>query len=352
MLSVHGAHIRSNVRTHAHQTSKMRVVSVAHHPTNLPQPATIFIGREVELAELRRLLNTTRLVTLTGPGGSGKTRLALQTAAGLLPMYADGIWWCDLVAVADPAHVPQTVAAALGLSEPADRPALDAMADALQARQTLIILDNCEHLLAVCAALAHTLLRACPDVTLLATSLQPLGLIQERVWPTPPLALPAARTDPDSLDFMQGCDAVRLFVERARDALPEFTLDGTNAAIVATICRRLDGLPLALELAAARVRLLTVEQIAERLDDAFHLLTRGTGSVVWATTVTGPRLRSTTAQPAGAPPPLAAPARRAPSSARSSTSRATRKRRHKVSRVRASTWWAAIRALARRSWPW
>jgi non-specific serine/threonine protein kinase len=215
-------------------------------------------------------------VTLTGPGGSGKTRLALQTATHLLPMFADGVWWCDLVAVTDPAHIPQTVAATLGVSEPADRPALDAIADVLLARQTLIILDNCEQVLAACAALAHRLLGACPQVTLLATSLQPLGLVQERVWPTPPLALPAARTDPDSLDVTQQYDAVRLFVERAREALPEFTLDVSNATVVARICRRLDGLPLALELAAARIRLLTAEQIAERLDDAFRLLTRGT----------------------------------------------------------------------------
>jgi predicted ATPase len=256
----------------------MHVVSAAHHQTNLPQPPTSFVGRAVELAKIRRLLGTTHLVTLSGPGRSSKTRMALQAATHLLPMFVDGVWWCDLVAIIDPTHVPQTVAAALGLSEPADRPALDAMADALQVRQTLIILDNCEHVLATCAAQAHRLLGACPEVTLLATSLQPLGLVQERVWPTPPVALPAARSDPDSLDVMQQYDAVRLFVERARAALAEFTLDGSNAAIVATICRRLDGLSLVLEMAAARLRLLTVEQIAERLDDAFHLLMRETSA--------------------------------------------------------------------------
>jgi hypothetical protein len=255
---------------------EMRVVSAAHYPTNLPRPSTSFVGRASELAELQRLLESARLVTLTGPGGSGKTRLALQAAAASLPAFVDGVWWCDLAAVADPAYIPQTVATSLGFGNPANRPPLDALIEALRDRRLLLVLDNCEHVLAACAALAQALLDTCPHVRLLATSLQPLGLAQERVWPTPPLALPAAHSRPASPDALLRCDAARLFAERARDTLPEFALDARDAAAVATICRRLDGLPLALELAAARVRLLTVEQIAERLDDAFRLLTRGT----------------------------------------------------------------------------
>ncbi len=248
----------------------------AGHATNLPTAPTSFVGRLAELAELRQLLSTTRLLTLIGPGGCGKTRLAAQTATDLATEFADGVWWCDLVSVADPAYVPQAVAVALRLSDPAGRQPLDVLAEALQKQRLLLVLDNCEHLLAACAALAHALLVACPGVTILATSLQPLGLTHERVWPTPPLQFPPTHPGPDVLEVMQRYDSARLFVERAREALPDFTLDATNAVVVATICRQLDGLPLALELAAARVRLLTVEQIAVRLDDAFHLLTRGT----------------------------------------------------------------------------
>jgi non-specific serine/threonine protein kinase len=254
----------------------MLAPSSAAHPTNLPSAPTSFVGRLAELAELRQLLSTARLLTLIGPGGCGKTRLAAQIAADLTTQFADGVWWCDLVSVADPAYVPQAVAVALRLSDLAGRQPLDMLTEALRERRLLLVLDNCEHLLAACAALAHTLLVACTDVTILATSLQPLGLAQEQVWPTPPLELPPDRPGPDALEAIQRCDSSRLFVERAREALPGFTPDATNAAVVATICRQLDGLPLALELAAARVRLLTVEQIAARLDDAFRLLTRGT----------------------------------------------------------------------------
>ncbi|MCC6188188.1 MAG: tetratricopeptide repeat protein, partial [Anaerolineales bacterium] len=211
-------------------------------------------------------------------GGCGKTRLALQVAAHLALEFADGLWWCDLAGVTDPAHVPQAVASALSVTPSPNCPLIDALTVALQARQALLILDNCEHLLSACAALSAAVLRACPRVQVLATSLQPLGLPEERLWHVPPLALPspAGAIGWPALE----CDAARLFVERATHALPSFRLTPQNADAVIAACRRLDGLPLALELAAARVKLLTVEQITQRLDDAFRLLTRGpTGSL-------------------------------------------------------------------------
>ncbi len=207
-------------------------------PTNLPTFLTTFIGRETEIAQVKQQLSAARLLTLTGPGGCGKTRLALQAAAQLLAEYGHGAWWCDLAAVTDPAHITPTLASVLRLSLPADLPALDSLVDTLRHRQALLLLDNCEHLLAGCAALSLAVLHACPRIRILATSLQPLGLPQERVWPS-------------------------------------FELTPQNRPAVAAICRRLDGQPLALELAAARTRLLTVEQIAAHLDDAFGLLTRG-----------------------------------------------------------------------------
>jgi predicted ATPase len=242
-------------------------------PNNLPNFLTSFIGRETDIARVKQEISTARLLTLTGPGGCGKSRLALKVAAELLAEFRDGAWWCDLAAVTDPAHMAQTIRSALRLAEQADRSALDSLTSALGSQQALLVLDNCEHLLAGCAALGLAVLHACPGVRILATSLQPLGLPLERVWPVPPLALPEPAEDDLGAAFEH--DAIRLFVERAARALPSFRLTAVNRRAVIAICRQLDGLPLAIELAAARARLLTVDQIAARLDDAFCLLTRG-----------------------------------------------------------------------------
>lgn len=250
----------------------MQVRSSPSH--NLPTSTTTFIGRERELAALTLQLDMARLLTLTGPGGCGKTRLALQIASQLLPGFTNGACWCDLAAVTDPSYMPQSVARALHLSEAPHRPVLDSLVEALRPQHKLLILDNCEHLLVACAELVHALLSGCADVKILATSLQPLNLPQEKVFAVPPLALPEAGPGQNEQRLSQS-DAVRLFVERAREAFPSFALDSATAAALVGLCRRLDGLPLAIELAAARVKMLSVPQIAERLDDAFQLLTRG-----------------------------------------------------------------------------
>jgi predicted ATPase/class 3 adenylate cyclase len=243
-------------------------------PNNLPLQLTSFVGREREQAEVRRLLTTARLVTLTGTGGCGKTRLALQVGAELADAFADGVWFVDLAPLADPALVPQTVAAVLGVHEVAGRPLLQTVADHLRGRELLLILDNCEHLLDACAQLADALLRACPRLRILATSRELLGVAGESAWRVPSLTLPDARQPPAAASLTQ-YEAVRLFIERAVAALPTFAVTNQNAPAVAQLCWRLDGIPLAIELAAARVRMLTVEQIAARLDDRFRLLTGG-----------------------------------------------------------------------------
>jgi predicted ATPase/DNA-binding SARP family transcriptional activator len=242
---------------------------------NLPALLTTFIGREREIAEIKRLLVQVRLLTLTGSGGCGKTRLALQVAGQLEGEYPDGVWLVELAALSDPSLVPQAVASAFGLREAPGRRALTAtLAESLSRKQLLLVLDNCEHLVEACATLSDALLRACPSLYLLATSRQPLGLVGEAVWPVPPLSLPDLRRLPPTEHLLQS-EAIRLFVERARLAQPDFALTSRNAAAVAQICHRLDGLPLAIELAAARVKLLSAEQIAARLDDRFRLLSGG-----------------------------------------------------------------------------
>jgi predicted ATPase/transcriptional regulator with XRE-family HTH domain len=232
-------------------------------PTNLPAPLTRFIGRERQVADLVERVQTTRLLTLTGSGGAGKNRLALEVGAGLAaaapPAFPDGVWLAELAPVASPAVVADALAAALGL-QAMSRPAREVLADHLRDRRVLLVLDNCEHLIAACAALVEGLLRACPELHVLATSREPLNVPGEVTWRVPPLA-----TD----------EAIRLFAERARAARPDFALTAQNAATAARICARLDGMPLAIELAAARVRTFTVEQIAARLDDRFRLLTGG-----------------------------------------------------------------------------
>jgi predicted ATPase/DNA-binding SARP family transcriptional activator len=245
----------------------------------LPIPLTSFVGRVRERAEVARLLGTTRLLTLTGAGGSGKTRLALTVAADRATAYADGVALVELAALADPALVPQAVAAALGLHEESQRSPTAALAEALRARQMLLVLDNCEHLIGACAQLVQALLGACPGLQVLATSRESLGLAGETTWLVPSLSLPDLRRLPPDGASMVGAllasEAVSLFVERAAAALPTFALTPDNAIAVAQVCRRLDGIPLALELAAARVKILTVAQLAARLDDCFRLLVAG-----------------------------------------------------------------------------
>jgi predicted ATPase/class 3 adenylate cyclase len=258
-----------------HEFSSLRTLNAI--PNNLPVQLTSFIGREREMGEVKDLLAQARLLTLTGSGGCGKTRLALQVAADLLEDYPDGVWLIELAVLTDPALVPATVATALGVHEEPGRPTLTTLAEALKSRTLLLVLDNCEHVVGACAQLAETLLRACPNVRILATSREALGIAGETAWRVPSLSLPQSHelSETDVLARITQYEAVRLFIERAEAASSDFTVTPQNARAIAQICRRLDGIPLAIELAAARVTVLSVEQIADRLDDRFRLLTGG-----------------------------------------------------------------------------
>ncbi len=242
--------------------------------TNLPVQLTSFVGREREMTEVKRLLPTARLLTLTGTGGAGKTRLALHVAADVLEEFPNGVWLVELAALSDPALVPHTIASALRIREASGSPMLATLLDYLQYKKLLLMLDNCEHLIEACAHLAEAMLRACPDLRILATSREPLGVPGELAWRVPSLSLPEPGWLPSPETLMK-YGAVRLFIERAAVGQPTFTLTPQNSVPVATVVQRLDGIPLAIELAAARVQGLSVEQIARRLDDLFRLLTRG-----------------------------------------------------------------------------
>jgi len=243
-------------------------------PNNLPLQVNRFIGREREMTAVRGLLATTRLLTLTGAGGSDKTRLALQVATDLLEEFAHGVWWVELAALSDPLLVPQAVASAVGIPERAGCTVTEALADALRPKQLLLVLDNCEHLRASCAQLIETLLHTCSQLRVLATSREALTIMGETIWLVLPLRVPDTY-QPPPIEGLLTYEAVQLFVERARSVLPSFTLTPEHAAAVVQVCRRLDGMPLAIELAAARIRALSVEQIVARLDDAYRLLTGG-----------------------------------------------------------------------------
>lgn len=251
----------------------------AVHRHNLPAQTTSFIGRRREVGEVGELLARSRLLTLTGPGGCGKTRLALTVADRRVEAVRDGVWFVDLAALTDPGFVPEAVATALGLQLSSGTGSRAALVGQLAGRELLLLLDNCEHLIESCAALVAELLARCPGVVVLATSREPLQAYGERTWRVPSLALPDVRRLPPPAELGRFA-SVRLFAERAAEVVPGFRLDQDNAADVAQICFRLDGIPLALELAAARVRMLAPRQIAERLDDALTLLGQGSRHAV------------------------------------------------------------------------
>jgi predicted ATPase/DNA-binding CsgD family transcriptional regulator len=243
-------------------------------PNNLPGQLTSFVGRGMELSEIRSALVETRLLTLVGAGGGGKTRLALQAAADEVDEFSGGVWLVELAALTDPARVAETIAQALGVRPLPGLTALDAVAMRLGDGTSLLLLDNREHLLDACAVATETLLERCPGLSILATSRTPLGLGAETTWSVPPLSLPPV-IEAEPVTALDQSDAVRLFIERARKVRPNFAVTNENAPAVAAICHDLDGIPLAIELAAARIRMLSAPQIATALKDRFRLLTGG-----------------------------------------------------------------------------
>jgi predicted ATPase/class 3 adenylate cyclase len=250
----------------------IKTLDVVHH--NLPAQMTSFIGRKKELAEIKQALNEHRLVTLTGLGGTGKSRLGLQVGTEYLHQFSDGVWLAELAPVTDPALIPQTLFSIFNLREDSHRSALEVLTDHLRSKTLLLMLDNCEHLIEACAQISEDLLHACPKLKILASSREALGIAGEVVYRVPSLNTPDP-ADLPSLDQLENVDSIRLFLERAATAKPGFTLTNDNASFLAQICSRLDGIPLAIELAAARMKVLSPEQIAARLDDRFRLLTGG-----------------------------------------------------------------------------
>jgi predicted ATPase/class 3 adenylate cyclase len=245
-------------------------------PNNLPHQLSSFVGRVQEIAAVEARLATTSILTLTGPGGVGKTRLALEVGAHLVDVYPDGVWFVELGNLNEGELIGDAIATAMQLKQP-NTGAIPALVAALTDRSVLLILDNCEHLLDPVVEVADALLRRCPDLRIVATSREALGMAGESLMPVPSMSLPdsAAPRSPEAFERLSACDAVRLFLDRGRAVLPGFALTEENAGAIAQICLRLDGIPLAVELAAARVRSLPPQQIASRLDHRFRLLTGG-----------------------------------------------------------------------------
>jgi predicted ATPase len=253
--------------------------TVDTHPNNLPIQLTSFVGREKELADVKKLLQNAHMLTLIGPGGTGKTRLSIQAASEMLDHYPDGLWLVELAPILDPLLVPRTTAIAIGLRAEQQRPVIDMLCDALREKKMLLILDNCEHLVDACAHLADRILHAGQNVRILASSREALGIGGEVMYRVPSLGLPDMNHLPP-VESLSQYEAVKLFIDRATSAVSTFTLTNNNAPALAQICDRLDGIPLAIELAAAKVRVLSVDQIAKRLDDRFRLLTGGSRTVL------------------------------------------------------------------------
>jgi predicted ATPase len=248
-------------------------------PNNLPAQPARFVGRERELSELRRLVEDSRLVTLTGAGGAGKTRLAIQLAAELLDGSGDGVWLVELAPVSDEDAVASTILDVLRMATRPGQSPLDILVTGLASRQALIVLDNCEHLIGACAKVADAILRYCPEIRLLATSREPLGIAGETIYRVPSMSLPGEDGDTGEAG-LSGSDAVALFAERAAAQGVGLVLDRASAPLVARICRRLDGMPLAIELAASRLRALSLADLNDRLDQRFRLLTGGSRNVL------------------------------------------------------------------------
>jgi predicted ATPase/DNA-binding SARP family transcriptional activator len=242
--------------------------------TNLPVPLTSFIGRQKEVDQIVRLVGKDRLVTLTGSGGVGKTRLAIQTANRLISKFKDGVWWVDLVGLADPLRVPQAVAQVVEVPGIPNQPLIKTLTEHFRSKQVLLILDNCEHLISACAQLADYLLSTCKKLKILATSREGLDILGETIWSVPSLSLPEMQ-EAYAIKSLNKFESIRLFSERALLVQSKFELTDQNTKAVVQICRRLSGMPLAIELAAARVKMMSVDEIAKRLDDRFDLLTAG-----------------------------------------------------------------------------
>ncbi|MDX1377485.1 MAG: BTAD domain-containing putative transcriptional regulator, partial [Anaerolineales bacterium] len=233
--------------------------------SNLPVPHTSFIGRGREIAEVKQLLTSTELLTLTGAGGSGKTRLAIQFATDQLDAFNDGVWWVNLAPLRDETQVLQTTAKALGVQEIANQNLRDTLVNYLRSKQLLLILDNCEHLIETCAQVVTYLLESCPQLKIISTSREPLNISYETPWSVPTMSLPDLDQMP-IVDLMMDYEAIRLFVERSAAINPNFGITDDNAPYIAQICQRLDGIPLAIELAAAKVKTMSVEKITARLN--------------------------------------------------------------------------------------